>query len=112
MKPKSIQTATMKMTTIPITLDDENELSKEIAKIIQEEIDAEILEEIDAEILFEMHALSGWHRVRLDEYRSREHSVDILHWAEEHCTGKYDHRGTTWVFESDRDAAQFLLRWR
>lgn len=101
---KNMQTASMEMMTIPITLDDENELSKEIAKIIQEEI--------DAEILFEMYALSGWHRVQLSSYLSREHSVDILHWAEEHCTGKYDHRGTNWAFESDRDAAQFLLRWR
>ena len=94
----------MEMMTIPITLDDENELSKEIAKIIQEEI--------DAEILFEMYALNGWHSVQLSSYLSREHSVDILHWAEEHCTGKYDHRGTNWAFESDKDAAQFLLRWR
>lgn len=101
---KNMQTATMTNITVPIALDDENDLNEEISKIIREEI--------DAEIAFEMLALSGWHRVQLSGYLSREHSVDILHWAEEHCTDKYDHRGTNWVFKSDKDAAQFLLRWR
>ena len=38
MMHKNMQTATMTNITVPITLNDENELSKEIAKIIQEEI--------------------------------------------------------------------------
>lgn len=71
----------------------------ECAKILQEEIDWEILSDMMVEC--------GWTKVEI--------SLDRMHivekWIEENIQGKYKFRGTDWLFESEKDATMFILRW-
>jgi len=71
----------------------------EVAKIMQEEIDWEILSNRLVEY--------GWTKVGISA--AGMHTVEK--WVEENIQGKYKFRGTTWLFESEKDAAFFILRW-
>jgi hypothetical protein len=84
------------------TLEDIEELNidKEFSKILQEQIDWDIL--VKSLILH-----GGWHKVILSKFDRLE--VDA--WCKEHICGKYESRGSTWVFKEEKDYILFLLRW-
>lgn len=85
-----------------MNLEDEiaSALSKEIAK------------EIDFEVLSSMLVNLGWHRIKLDRFQNREHSVDILEWCALNTSYPYEHFGSTFVFENEGDAVNFSLKWK
>lgn len=37
--------------------------------------------------------------------------ADTFKWAKANCSGKFIGDGRIWVFENEKDAALFLLRW-
>ena len=84
-----------------MNLEDEiaSALSKEIAK------------EIDFEVLSSMLVELGWHRIKLDRFLSREHSVDVIEWCALNINYPYERCGTTFVFENEGDAVNFSLKW-
>ena len=81
----------------------EDTLSKEMSKILAEEI--------DWEVMVDMIASVGWIKVDLPRINNRYHSIDIEVWVEENCRGKHMKRGRTFVFERKEDAEWFSLRW-
>lgn len=102
MEPKSIQQ--MKCTFEHSYPDTNNaELEAIIARLIQEEI--------DTDILFGILEDSGWSRITIHRYISKEESATMNAWALEHCSGKYKNYGGHWIFESEQDTAAFVLRW-
>ena len=72
----------------------------ECAKILQEEIDWEILSTLLVE--------KGWTKV---EEISPSPMYIVGKWVKDNIQGKYKVRGTTWLFESEKDATMFILRW-
>lgn len=82
------------------TLDYGINIDKEVTKILQEQIDWDIL--VKSRILH-----GGWHKVILSKFDRLE--VDA--WCKEHICGKYESRGSTWVFKEEKDYILFLLRW-
>lgn len=74
------------------------EFDKEVAKIMQEEMDWEILSKSLVEY--------GWTKISIIE---PYHIVEK--WVEENIQGKYKVRHNTWLFESEKDATMFILRW-
>lgn len=77
------------------------EFEIECAKLLQEEIDWEILSDILVEC--------GWIKVDI----SPEQIPTIVEtWVKGNVQGKYKVRGPTWVFESEKDAMMFILRWK
>ena len=82
------------------TLDYGINIDKEVTKILQEQIDWEILVKT-------LVASGGWHKVILSKFDRLE--VDA--WCKEHICGKYESRGSTWVFKEEKDYILFLLRW-
>jgi hypothetical protein len=81
----------------------EEEIAQEISKAYNHSIDFELLTGI--------LIACGWHVVKLPSLLNRKHSIDILEWCEEHCRGKYQHNGSTFVFEDQGDAVNFVLKW-
>lgn len=67
--------------------------------------------EIDREILWGMLSEMGWHRVMLSPFTENTQAVDILNWLEEHCKEPYECSGRDFIFESQKDATWFTLRW-
>lgn len=55
---------------------------------------------------------SDWTRIVLKNgYKNRQHSVDIVLWAEQNCKDQYTYLGRVWIFKSEQDAVHFTLRW-
>ena len=76
-----------------------------------EKAGAEMAREIDREILWGMLQGIGWTRVMLDRFQDNKHAVDISYWLEEHCQGAYERNGRDFLFENEKDASMFILRW-
>lgn len=68
--------------------------------------------EIDKEILWGMLKELGWTRVIIDRFQDNKHAVDITYWLSENCEGSYERSGADFIFENDRDAVNFILKWK
>jgi hypothetical protein len=78
------------------------DIDKEISKILQEQI--------DWEIFVKTLVVSGeWNKVTLS--LSNYDRSKIESWCKEHICGRYESRGSTWVFKEEKDYTLFLLRW-
>jgi hypothetical protein len=67
--------------------------------------------EIDREVLWGMLQGIGWTRIMLDRLQDNKHAIDITYWLEKHCQGAYERRGRDFIFENEKDASMFILRW-
>ena len=72
---------------------------------------AAMAREIDREVLWGMLKGIGWTRVMLDRLRDNKHAIDIAYWLEENCQGAYERNGKDFIFEKEKDASMFILRW-
>ena len=75
------------------------DLEKEIAKLLQEEI--------DREIMFTLLVSKGWTEVLI----GRQTVVDT-NWCKNYIKKPFEHYGHRWYFEDERDANFFTLKWR
>lgn len=71
----------------------------------------EIAREIDREVLWDMLKSMGWTRVMISRLQDNKHAVDIKEWLAINCQGSYERRGRDFIFEKDKDAVNFILRW-
>jgi hypothetical protein len=67
--------------------------------------------EIDREILWGMLEGIGWTRILLTRLQDNNHAVDITHWISENIKNPFERNGRDFIFESEQDAAYFILRW-
>lgn len=76
-----------------------NEISKEAVARLQEEIDWEL----KSDILIKQ----GWTQVKISD------DVVELKWIADNCKGRVHHNpsGLEWIFENEKDAIAFILRW-
>lgn len=81
----------------------EEEMLERAAKSISTEIDREVLWGLLKDI--------GWTRVMLTRLTDNNHAIDITYWLEENCKNPYERRGRDFLFESEKDATLFILRW-
>jgi hypothetical protein len=82
---------------------------------IQEEMiekaGTEMAREIDREVLWGMLQGIGWTRVMIPRLIDNAHAVDITYWLEENCKTPFERSGRDFIFESQKDANWFVLRW-
>jgi hypothetical protein len=84
-----------------------NPLEDEIAG----KLSMQIQREVDREILWSMLKDLGWTRVMIDRTTDNEHAVDITEWLKDRCQGTYERSGRDFIFENEKDAAIFILKW-
>ena len=100
----------MKKTKVTWTIDPESDLETEIS----EELSKVLQEEIDWELLMDMMISVGWTKVTISEPWSNmtaSFAHEIKEWCREHLKGHYNGRGRVWMFEKAQDAEWFMLRW-
>jgi len=87
----------------------------EVGMSIEEEIlnkaGKEMAREIDREVLWGMLKEIGWTRVILDRLQDNKHAVDITYWLEENVKNPFERKGRDFIFENQKDAVNFILRW-
>jgi hypothetical protein len=71
----------------------------------------EMAREIDREVLWGMLKQIGWTRVMLDRLQDNKHAVDITYWLEENVKNPFERNGRDFIFENQKDAVNFILRW-
>lgn len=71
----------------------------------------QLADEIDAEIMRGMLKECGWHEVILQWVMTHEVSQEVDDWVKRKTKGKYWNRGLVWMFEEERDANWFALKW-
>lgn len=67
--------------------------------------------EVDREILWGMLKDLGWTRVLLPPFTSNKQAVDIRTWTEDNCTQGWECSGRDYIFEDQKEAHWFMLRW-
>ena len=71
----------------------------------------EMARKIDREVLWGMLKEIGWTRVMLDRLQDNKHAVDITYWLEENVKNPFERNGRDFIFENQKDAVNFILRW-
>lgn len=67
--------------------------------------------EIDREMLWGMLKDIGWTRVMISRSQDNNYAIDITCWLKENCNGAYERNGRDFIFELEKDASMFILRW-
>ncbi len=84
--------------------------SGELREQILAEKTKELADETDAQVLRQMLIDLGWQQVVLSSM-DMEKSYAIDQWVEDNIKGRMWSRGLVWLFEDDRDAMWFKLKW-
>lgn len=71
----------------------------------------QMAQDIDREVLWGMLQGIGWCRVMLPTLGNGEQAVDIIVWLENNCKNAYERNGRDFIFENQKDATWFILRW-
>jgi len=80
------------------------QITNDITKRLQEEIDWDIMCSILTDI--------GWYKVETSKaYMPDEDSSMIKEWCDKNLRGTYKALGKTWIFEQEKDAMWFALKW-
>ena len=89
-------------------------VSKQTTILEKEIIEAkakQMSDEIDREVLWGMLEGMGWTRVMLPTLGNGEQAVEIIVWLEENCKQAHERNGRDFIFENQKDANWFKLRW-
>ncbi len=81
---------------------------------ILDQLSEQLQEEIDWEILCEILKLGGWREIQLPASWSSmtaEYQHAVKEWCRANLKGHYKARGRKWLFEKEKDASMFILRW-
>ena len=90
-------------------------MSKTATQVLEEQYATKaanaMAREIDREILWGMLQGIGWTRVMLDRLQDNNYAIDITYWLDENCKGAFERNGRDFLFENEKDATMFILRW-
>lgn len=83
---------------------------------LQEEIlkseSRRISEEVDWKIICYTLTEVGWIKIKTSwSCLSVEDAYNLKEWCAANIKGHYKARGNTWLFEREKDATMFILRW-
>jgi hypothetical protein len=87
-------------------------MAMNLEKEIITELGEKMMSDIDKEILWGMLVKLGWTRVMLDRFTDNRHAVDITYWLEKNIKNPFERNGKDFIFENDRDAVNFILKWK
>jgi hypothetical protein len=82
-------------------------MAMNLADEIMEQAASELAREIDREVLWGMLVGIGWRRVMIN----RNYTLEINDWLVNNCKGPYEFHNRDFLFEDEKDATMFILRW-
>ena len=72
----------------------------------------EMAREIDREVLWGMLTHIGWTRVVIPAEIAMVNATLIKEWLEINCANPYEKYRSDFIFEDEKDAVNFILRWK
>lgn len=82
----------------------------DIEKEIIQNMSNKIVRDIDRRAIWRLLRDIGWTYITLPVLNITTR-IDIIHWLEENCQGSYQQSGIEFIFENEKDAIMFTLRW-
>ena len=79
-------------------------------QMLDEKIE-ELKREIDREVLWNMLTQVGWTRVILSSETAMVNATAIKEWLAVNCKKSYEKHRQDFLFEDNKDAVNFILRW-
>jgi len=83
--------------------------------MIQEEIAnrfaAHLQKELDWEFIEDILVATGWTRAEIVPFSRPELQRSVLNWVQTNAQGHYQNFETRYVFENEKDAVLFALKW-
>lgn len=93
----------IKKTIDPVWGDEVEKAVKRAAQELSDEMDFSILADLFKEI--------GWVEIEFDPHVESLLAYEIQNWMRDNCKGNYKSRGRRFLFELEKDAAWFQIRW-
>lgn len=79
---------------------------------IMERAAREVAEDIDFGVLSDLLVEIGWTKITTSwDIMTLEEMYDLKEWCKTNLKGQRKGRGKTWLFELEKDASIFALRW-
>lgn len=84
---------------------------KNLQDIIVDELAVNFQKTVDYDILCDVMIGFGHTVVEIDYHNDQKWS-DVMAWATKNCTGGYQEHLGKWLFELEKDAIMFKLKWQ
>lgn len=78
---------------------------------IAERFAAHLQKELDWEFITDALVASGWHQAEIVPFSRPELQRAVLEWVKTNVQGRYNNFETRYVFENEKDAVLFSLKW-
>lgn len=85
-------------------------MSQRLSDQVLEDLGRRMASDMDRHILADVMMRFGWQSVTVDPWQHAS-TKDIEAWVQAHCGGQHIRTGNSWVFEEEKDATMFALRW-
>ena len=66
---------------------------------------------INFEILADVLTRFGWYQFKLDYHAPLQTWQQVMNWVDQNCSGDHREHSGTWLFELEKDATMFALKW-
>ena len=86
-------------------------MNKQLEERILQKLSKSIADDIDWGMLADIYKSAGWTELDFSPHVEAILSYEISTWMRSNLTGHYTSRGTRWLFEKQKDATLFILRW-
>lgn len=80
----------------------------DVMRPLMEKIAAEMSAKIDWDVMSSFLEQEGWAKVAIAPHRGRP---EMIQWADQYCSGQCRHYSYEFMFENEKDAILFSLRW-
>ena len=82
-----------------------------LAEQMIDEMTKEIQRDIDREVMWGMLTQIGWTRVMLSSETAMVKATEIKEWLAVNCKKSYEKHKQDFLFEDNKDAVNFILKW-
>ena len=87
-------------------------MTKSLEDHVADSMAKEMQKKIDFEVLCELLEKMGWRKVSLERFKDNNHANDIIYWCRENLKSQWQRNGSHFIFEDDKEAMMFTLKWK
>lgn len=82
----------------------------DLEKAMVEELGKQFQKSVDYDVLCEVMVPFGYTLIEIT-YGSSRKWFEVMEWTANVCTGEYKEHNGKWLFENEKDAIMFKLKW-